>query len=335
MEPCGDIQPCEGARILARVGSDAILESEVAGAINEVIEKNKDRIPASELEKQRELMIQQQLKNVIVTKLIYQDAKHTIPSESLSHVEKELKKQFDEVELEKMMKRAQVSTSHEFDQKLRALGTSVDHERQAFVERELAKEWIHQQIKRDEEITYDQMVTYYREHQDKFGSPARAKWEELMVRYSKYPNKATAYDAIARLGNQILAGAPFAEVAKVNSDGSTAFDGGKRDWTTKGGLACQTLDAAVFSTPVGQMSSIIEGDSGFHIIRVTLREEESVKPFLEAQVEIKEKIIQQRSEKQYQAYLAKLGNKTPVWTIYEGDISNPQLSNRPPQSVQR
>ena len=35
-----------------------------------------------------------------------------------------------------------------------------------------------------------------------------------MVRFSKYPNKDAAYDAIARMGNQVLAGAPFADVAK-------------------------------------------------------------------------------------------------------------------------
>ena len=73
------LKPCDGTRIIARVGSDAILESEVAGAVNEIIEANKDRIPADQLDEQRELLIQQRLKGLIETKLIYQDAKRTIP----------------------------------------------------------------------------------------------------------------------------------------------------------------------------------------------------------------------------------------------------------------
>ena len=34
--PAGEMKPCDGTRIIARVGSEAILESEVAGAVNEI-----------------------------------------------------------------------------------------------------------------------------------------------------------------------------------------------------------------------------------------------------------------------------------------------------------
>ena len=67
------------------------------------------------------------------------------------------------------------------------------------------------------------------------------------------------------MGNQVFAGAPFAEVAKAGSDGVTAAAGGQRDWTNKGSLACQELDRALFGLPVGQLSPIIEGPTGFHI----------------------------------------------------------------------
>ena len=134
------------------------------------------------------------LKGLIETKLIFQDAKRTIPTEGWSHVEEQLTKRFEEVELEKMMKKAEASTRREFDQKLRALGTSLEREKRAFIERSLAQEWIHQQVKPEEEIAYDQMVAYYRDHLQDFTTPARAQWEELMVRYSKYPTKAAAYE---------------------------------------------------------------------------------------------------------------------------------------------
>ena len=63
MVPRGDLKPCDGTRILARIGSEAILESEVAGAVNEVLEKNKDKIPPDQLEAQRELLVQRRLKD--------------------------------------------------------------------------------------------------------------------------------------------------------------------------------------------------------------------------------------------------------------------------------
>ena len=325
---------CDGMQAIARVGLVAILESEVAGGVNEILEKNKDRIPPGQLEAQRKLLIQQRLRNRIETMLIYQDARKAIPPEGWTHIEKQLTKQFEEVELEKMMQRADAKTRHELDQKLRELGTSLEREKRGFMERTLAQQWVRQQVKKDDEITYDQMLIYYRDHQADFTKPARARWEELMVRFATYPDKAAAYEALARMGNQVLGGAPLADVAKAGSDGATAADGGQWKWTTKGSLVCEELDKALFGLPIGQLSPIIEGPTGLHIIRVTEREEASVAPFLSAQVDIRQKIVQQRSEKQLKEYLARLEAKTPIWTIFDSDAANPQLSRRP-ESLRR
>jgi parvulin-like peptidyl-prolyl isomerase len=126
------------------------------------------------------------------------------------------------------------------------------------------------------------------------------------------------------MGNQVFAGAPFADVAKAGSDGFEANKGGQMAWTNQGALACQAIDMALFNLPVGQLSPIIESDRGFHIIRVTKREGDLVKPFLEAQVEIKKKIVDERSAKQAEDYMAKLLARTPVST--DSDINNPQLA---------
>ena len=249
--------------IIARVGSEVILESDVIGAVNELIEKNKDRIPPDQLETQRTILITEKLKSHIESKLILQDAKRTIPPEGWVRVQEQLKKAFEETQLEKMIQNAGVNTRHELDLKLRALGTSLDQEKRSFCERTLAQQWIQQQIRRDKEITYERMIGYYHTHLDEFTHPARARWEELFVRYSDHASKDSAHDALARLGNQVvLAGAPLAEVARRGSGGPTASEGGQRRWTTKGSLVCKELDRALFSLPVGQLSPIIEGPNG-------------------------------------------------------------------------
>jgi parvulin-like peptidyl-prolyl isomerase len=244
-----------------------------------------------------------------------------------------LTKHFEEGELDKLMKKAGVSTPREFDQHLRTLGTSLEREKQAFIERTLAQQWVHQQIKPNEETTYDQMVKYYREHLGEFTTPARVKWEELMVRYAKYPTKAEARDAIARMGNQVFGGVPFEQLAKAGSDGVTAAKGGQWGWTNKGSLANQAVDNALFTLPVGRMSPIIEDARGYHIVRVTQREDEAVRPFLEAQVDIKKKIVEQRTKKQFSEYMADLEKRTPVWTVFDGKdgalhLANPQQPTR-------
>ena len=333
--PPGELKPCDGTRIVARVGSEVILESElvmrspefeVIGGVDHLLDLNK--IPPEARDVEREKLIKALVQSVVETKLICLDAKHTIPSEGWPQIEKQLAKAFEDSQLERLMKQFKVSCNRELEPKLREVGTSIEREKRAFIDYQLSHSWVGQQIKRDDEITYDQMVVYYRQHQDQFTKPAQARWEELTVRFSKYADKAAAYDAIARLGNQVFSGAPFAEVARAGSDGVEAANGGQRDWTPKGGLACAELDRALFGLPIGQLGPIIEGPLGFHIIRVTEREEAAVTPFLDAQVAIRDKIVKERSRKQVQDYLAQLKAKTPIKTIADPDFE-PQIAGRP------
>ncbi len=326
-----NLKPCPGTRIIARVGPTAVLESEVLGAVNELLEQHKDRIPADQLEAQRELLIQQRLKGIIEAKLIYEDARRIIPAEGWEKIHEQLLNAFEESQLPKMIENSGVADRHELDLKLRSLGTSLDQEKRAFCERTLAQQWIQQRIKTDEEITCDRIIGYYHSHVEEFTHPARAKWEELMVRFADFPGKAEAREALARMGNQVLAGAPLAEVAKRGSGGLTAAEGGGREWTVKGSLVSKELDQAIFTLPIGQISPIIEGPTGLHIIRVTAREPERVTPFRDAQVEIREKIVKEQREKQFAEYMAKLEAQTPVWTIFDKNDEQTIISGRPDQ----
>jgi parvulin-like peptidyl-prolyl isomerase len=186
----------------------------------------------------------------------------------------------------------------------------------------IAREWLRQQSQSKTEVTLDDIRVYYEQHAADFDHTARAKWEELMVRFDEFPTKAAAYQAIAAMGNQVFGGRPLADVAKVQSQGSTASEGGGRDWTTEGSLACEPLDRAIFGLPVGQLSPIIESERGYHIVRVTQREDAHRTPFADAQAEIRERLKADQQKAQGEKFLAKLKRETPVWTIYDGDASS-------------
>lgn len=310
-------QPCASAQILARVGSDVILASEVLPSVNDTIRRNSERIPEGQEDLFRQRLIRQRLKALIETKLIYQDALRSIPEEGLPHIKKQLEEEFEKAEIHNMMERAGAGSRQELEAKLAALGTSIQREKKSFSERILAAQWMRQQIDHDQEITHAQMLAYYEEHAEEFETPARARWQELAVHFSEFPSRAAARQALAQMGNQIIDGTDFAEVAKAHSDGPTASSGGNRDWTTKGSLRNQKLDKALFSLPIGRLSPILEDERGLMIVRVVQREEVRRKPFVEAQVEIREKIREDRVRKQQEAYAEKLRDQIPVWTIFD------------------
>ncbi len=318
----------EGAVIFVRVGSEVILGSEVLPAVNEMIAQNKDRIPPHQLQQQRRLLIEQQLKVSIESKLIYLDAREKIPKENLPRIEESLGEQFEKEKLPKLMELSNVQTRWELDEKMRSMGTSLQRRKTAFVQSALARTWLHQQVNLDEETTYDQMWEYYRVHAAEFERPARARWEELIVSFSKYRSKADAHAAIAWMGNRVLAGVPLAEVAGRLSDGSTAAQGGLRDWTRKGSLVSAVLDEALFGLQVGRLGPILETEDGFHIIRVTQRELAHRISFAEAQARIRQKVRQQRTQTQLRKYVADLRKRIPVWTIFDDQTQDEQLSGR-------
>ena len=300
------------------VGSEPILESDVIGLVNRILEANKARIPPEQYASIREELIKKQLTAYIQNKQIYLDAKRSIPSEGWPSIEKQLTKAFDESEINKLMTQEDVTNRRQLEAKLRTFGSSLEREKRVFMERELASQWVQQQIKRDEEITYDQMVKYYHDHLDEFTKPAKAKWEEIAVRISKYPAPADAKNAIAELGNQVvLGGAAFTDVAKKSSDGATASSGGRWDWTSQGSLVSKEIDTALFTLQVGQPSPILESNDYFHIVRVTDRDDAGTLPFLDAQVKIREKIVIQRFEKQKNEYLAKIAARIKATTIFD------------------
>jgi len=315
MEP--GMAPCEGAQILARVGSEIILAADVAGPVNEMIQMNKDKIPPEQIELARQQLTKRFLESRIETKLAYLDAKRTLPAEGLSKVEKNISDTFDREEIEKLMKRAHVDSRQELEAKLQSLGSSLELKRQTFIEQALAHQWMRQKIKVDGEVSHEEMRTYYHEHLADFETQAKARWEEIDVRFARHPNKQEAYAQIAQLGNRVLGGAPFAEVARQGSEGITAASGGQRDWATRGSLVSQELDNALFGLPLGELSQIIEDKTGFHIVRVLDRKDAVRTPFLEAQIEIRKKIKDQRTEAEIKAFLDRLRRQVPVWTVYD------------------
>jgi parvulin-like peptidyl-prolyl isomerase len=326
----------EPAQILATVGSEVILSGDVDAIINETIVSKGAQIPPEQMDQVKAMLTKQILTQMVETKLVYLDAKNTIPAANFPKIEEDLTKTFEKMQLPKLLKTAKVDTRQELDAFFRKSGTTLDAQKQAFFEKTIATQWFQSKIKVSEDYTPEEMLEYYRAHLTDFDITAQARWEELMVRFDRYPTKPAAWQEIAALGDQVLRGAPLAEVAKARSQGPTASEGGAYEMTTKGSLACAELDTALFGLPVGRMSQIIESDRGYHILRVVERIDAGRTSFPEAQSEIRKKLKNERFKKQMQEYLGQLKAQIPVRTIFDATAdSGQQIGSRPTETVPR
>jgi hypothetical protein len=309
----------ETALIVARVGPEVVLESDLLTpkALDWLASISSGLKP----EQVRELRMQickQVIDQHIETLLVFVDACREIPADKLPEVRQSVDKAFDEQMLPNLMKEAGAGNSLEYEQMLRSKGQSLDRMKKQFFERGLAQEWLRKNVKADGEIPHADMIAWYRAHLADYEFPARAKFEALTVKTGLKHSRQEAWDILASMGNEVLAGRPFAEVAKARSEGPTAATGGGFDWTGQGSLASKRLDEALFSLPVGQLSTIIDDESALHIVRVTERQEAGRTSFVEAQDEIRKNLRDERRQKSMDDYLARLRERTPVWTIFDG-----------------
>ncbi len=336
--------PCEGAQIVARVGPHAILMSDVwVGAERTLAaiyharkndpeaEKGLANLTPEEIVQQRDLLIRARfplmVKQLVESKLTYHEALGTLPEEGLANIEEQINRVFTEEQLPKLMEFFRAPSQRELDYRLMDSGTSVQRHRRAFLEQTLSQQWLAQQIKINEDVSHEEMRAYYEEHLADFETPIRARWEQISVRATRYPSREAARATLAQAGNRVLDGRPFAEVARQVSDGPTASQGGARDWTHKGSLVSEVLDRAVFGLPVGQLSPILDDGDSLHIVRVIEREGGRRTPFVEAQVDIRKEIRNQRNRVQQQAYIDRLRDRIPVWTILD-DRPAPRAASR-------
>jgi parvulin-like peptidyl-prolyl isomerase len=349
--------PFERMQMVGRVGSEVVLVSDILAALDDLFERNGDQVPPDQKEAQRAALIQevmdavtealagqlqkekltpdeqehkamlrQLLKQQTEAKLLFLDAKKKIPTENFPNVEKQFNKQFEQSEVKKLMKRYNAETWRDLDQALKARGSSFERERRDMFERSLGQEWLFTQVKRDEEITYEQMISYYRDHPSEFDKPTLTRWQIFSIAFSEFPAKEDAYAAIAAMGNKVLGGEDFAAVAKASK---TGCDGEISDWPKKGRVVSPVVEQAILGLPPGQMSPILEDWRGYHIVRVVERQTAHRETFEAAQAEIREKIKQERVQDQIQKYLTKLRQQTPIWTILDDKPPSAQVAQKP------
>ena len=191
----------------------------------------------------------------------------------------------------------------------------------------------------DEEIPHAELIACYQNRLADYEFLAKARFEALTVKTGLKRSRQKAWDLLAEMGNEVLGGRAFADIARTRSEGPTASQGGTFDWTNKGSLASKTLDEAIFSLPIGQLSAILEDGEMLHIVRVVERQDAGRTPFIEAQVGIRDTMLTERRHAATEEYLTKLRQRTPVWTVFDdqgGSAAQPQfIAGRPAANATR
>jgi peptidyl-prolyl cis-trans isomerase D len=117
-----------------------------------------------------------------------------------------------------------------------------------------------------------EIATYYNENRHNFERPARA--EVRIASLSKVPtaaDTAASRERAREIRQEIVEGAPFAEVARRESEDRGSADRGGDLGTVRRNQTVAPFEEAVWAAPIGQVTDPVLTDFGFHLIRVDRR----------------------------------------------------------------
>jgi PPIC-type PPIASE domain len=341
-----DTQLLTDCEVIAKVNSEVILACELEWQVKLLFENRfgaqaTEEMLASPLYAQaRADLLKSFVLGRIEMALLYGDFRSNAPQADLEAIKRQLDTPFEETELPRLYETVGVKDREALEKRLLELGTSLAERREDFYRQMIARSWLTQQVNINKEVTHEQLLAFYEENKSDYDEPERVRWEELMVRYDSHPSKSEAYAALARVGNDAhaaSAAAPagegaFAAIAPSRSEGFTAQDGGAHDWTNRGSLASPELNEALFSLAPGQMSPIVPGPVGFHIVRVVERKEAGLTPFRDVQAQIRKDLYDARFSAAVSAKMTELKKSARLWTAFTGDIDHIKLAElqKPP-----
>lgn len=203
----------------------------------------------------------QAMDNLIDKELQYQDA-----------VEKGLSASKDEIESEFSRMEKAYGSSKKFKDAVKKSGLTKDEVKEYIKKRLLtakAKEAVTAKAKMSDE----ELMNYYQKNKETFNRPEEFRASHILIGVEpaasaeeRGEKRKLAKDVLAK----IKAGEDFAKLAmRYSTDARTAPIGGDIGAFHKGMMADDSLEKAMLSLKVGEVSDVVESLYGYHIIMLT------------------------------------------------------------------
>lgn len=211
--------------------------------------------------------------------------------------------------LDDMRKQMKLDTMEDLEKAAEAQGVSFEDFKQNMRTEIITQQVIQREVGSRVNVSKEEEQKFYDEHKDQLLRPEQVKLSEILVSTEQAGDDQQKLDAAKAkaedLLKQIRAGADFAELAKKNSDGPSAAQGGDLESFERGKLAKQ-LEDLTFSMKKGDVSDVIRTKQGFVILKVTEHQSAGIPPFSEIEPRIQEAVYMQKLQPALRDYLKKL-----------------------------
>ena len=259
-------------------------------------------------------------------------------------------------QLDQMRKDMKLDTMEELEKAATAQGISYEDFKQNMRNQIITRKVIGEEVGQRLSITKEDEQQFYNEHKNEMEQPESIKLSEILVAPKKpaadksavAPAQNSAADSSAAsdpakqvdeaaslaaaeakandLLKQIQAGASFEDMAKKDSDGPSASQGGDLGAFKRGTLA-KELEDKTFAMKSGEVSDVIRTKQGYVILKVTSHQMAGIPPLKDVEPRIENALYMQKLQPALRAYLTKLREEAYI-DYKEGYVDSGQSPNQ-------
>ncbi len=211
--------------------------------------------------------------------------------------------------LDEMRKQMKLASMDDLEKAAEAQGISFEDFKQNMRTEIITQQVIQREVGGRINVGKDEEQKFYEQHKSDMERPEAVKLSEILVSTEPAgddPQKLAAAEAKANdLLKQIRAGASFEDIAKKQSQGLSAAEGGELGYFERGKLAKQ-LEDVTFAMKKDQVSDVIRTKQGFVILKVTDHQSAGIPSFAEIEPRLQEAVYMQKLQPALREYLTKL-----------------------------
>ncbi len=216
--------------------------------------------------------------------------------------------------LDEMRKEMHMDSMEDLEKAAQSQGISYEDFKQNLKNQIITQQVISKEVGSRMNVSKDELQQFYDEHKSQMEQPEQIRLSELLVSTDKKDKNATADEAQLTAAAQAKAddlvaqlrkGASFDDLAKKNSDGPTAAQGGDLGFFKRATLA-KELEDKTFAMKPGEVSDVIRTKQGFVILKVTEHQQAGVPPLSQIEGRVQDALYMQKLQPALRAYLQKL-----------------------------
>ena len=224
------------------------------------------------------------------------------------NVDTDLIKQLDQVR-----KQNNLASIEDLQKAVEGEGISWEDYKQKLRDTLLTQAVVRQEVSGHMDIGSAEVKQYYDAHKQDFNRPEEVDLQEILLTTNGLsPEEISAVQTKAEdLHNRVAKGDDFAEVAKRYSQGTTSKDGGPLGTFERGQLDPRIEDA-VFKLDSGQVTDVMQTQTGFEILKVQHHYQAGLQPLEKVETEVTNKIFEEKMQPALRDYLARLREESYV-----------------------